>query len=62
MRHVALLLLIAGLSSSPMASAGEHEQSAASAPVRTGKERLIDKGSDEQRIDDCKVPSASGLA
>ena len=27
-----------------------------SAPVRTGKERLSDKGSDEQRVDDCKVP------
>jgi hypothetical protein len=27
-----------------------------SAPVRTGKERLSDKPSDEQRVDDCKVP------
>jgi hypothetical protein len=27
-----------------------------SAPVRTGKERLSDKASDEQRVDDCKVP------
>ena len=26
------------------------------APVRTGKERLSDKASDEQRVDDCKVP------
>jgi hypothetical protein len=25
-------------------------------PVRTGKERLSDKASDEQRADDCKVP------
>ena len=25
-------------------------------PVRTGKERLSDKASDEQRVDDCKVP------
>jgi len=24
--------------------------------VRTGKERLTDKSSDEQRVDDCKVP------
>lgn len=23
---------------------------------KTGKERLSDKGSDEQRVDDCKVP------
>jgi hypothetical protein len=28
------------------------------APVRTGKERLTDKASDEQRVDDCKVPPA----
>ncbi|MFE0759046.1 hypothetical protein ACFW16_34120 [Inquilinus sp. NPDC058860] len=25
-------------------------------PVRTGKERLGDKASDEQRVDNCKVP------
>ena len=28
----------------------------AGSPVRTGKERLSDKASDEQRADDCKVP------
>jgi hypothetical protein len=27
-----------------------------SAPVRTGKERLGNKWSDEQRVDNCKVP------
>jgi len=26
------------------------------APVKTGKERLSDKASDEQRVDNCKVP------
>jgi len=26
------------------------------APVRTGKERLSSKASDEQRVDNCKVP------
>ncbi len=26
------------------------------APTHTGKERLSDKASDEQRVDDCKVP------
>jgi hypothetical protein len=26
--------------------------------VRTGKERLSDKASDEQRVNDCKVPPA----
>jgi hypothetical protein len=25
-------------------------------PVKTGKERLSDKSSDEQRVDNCKVP------
>jgi hypothetical protein len=28
----------------------------APAPVRTGKERLGEKWSDEQRVDNCKVP------
>jgi hypothetical protein len=26
------------------------------APIRTGKERLGGKASDEQRVDNCKVP------
>lgn len=30
----------------------------ARAAVLTGKERLSDKASDEQRVDDCKVPAA----
>lgn len=30
----------------------------APAPARTGKERLSDKASDGQRVDDCKVPPA----
>ena len=25
-------------------------------PDKTGKERLVDKASDEQRVDNCKVP------
>ncbi len=31
---------------------------AAGHPTLTGKERLTDKGSDEQRVDDCNVPVA----
>jgi hypothetical protein len=32
-------------------------------PVRTGKERLADKASDEQRVDNCKVaPDRRGRA
>lgn len=30
----------------------------APAPVKTGKERLSSKASDEQRVDNCKVPPA----
>ena len=30
----------------------------APAPVKTGKERLGSKASDEQRVDNCKVPPA----
>jgi hypothetical protein len=36
--------------------AADPEQAAAAAPARTGKERLSDKASDEQRTNDCKVP------
>ena len=39
----------------PARSSDPHE---GLAPARTGKERLTDKGSDEQRVDDCKVPPA----
>jgi hypothetical protein len=35
----------------PPATAAEAE-----GPVKTGKERLSDKASDEQRVDNCKVP------
>lgn len=35
-----------------------HQPSAALGLSKTGKERLSDKGSDEQRVDDCKVPQA----
>jgi hypothetical protein len=30
--------------------------SSAQSAVKTGKERLGDKGTDEQRVDNCKVP------
>jgi hypothetical protein len=56
MHHVALALLLVGLASVPVISAAAHDQTPASASARTGKERLTDKASDEQRVDDCKVP------
>ena len=60
MQHIACVLLLGILVTGPVAfaansSTGLTEQSA---PVRTGKERLSDKGSDEQRANDCKVPLA----
>lgn len=57
MRYVALAVALGGLMSAPVPviPAGGYV-SAASAPVRTGKERLSDKASDEQRVNDCKVP------
>jgi hypothetical protein len=33
------------------------EANVPSSPVRTGKERLGEKWTDEQRVDNCKVPS-----
>src|SRR3546814_2405583 len=37
-------------------SAGLVAGAAGTGPVKTGKERLSDKASDEQRVNDCKVP------
>ena len=57
-RAVALTLALqAGLAA---ADEGAREDSDAkqieAAPIRTGKERLGGKASDEQRMDNCKVP------
>ena len=43
---------------SALAANYDHQPSAASGISKTGKERLSDKGSDEQRVNDCKVPQA----
>jgi hypothetical protein len=53
---LALVLACATLPPIPAAQASEHDQVSVSAPAATGKERLSDKASDEQRVDDCKVP------
>jgi hypothetical protein len=53
---LALLLACVILPPNPAAQASEHDQVSVSAPAATGKERLSDKASDEQRVDDCKVP------
>ena len=38
------------------AERGRPEAPAPTTPAKTGKERLGDKASDEQRVSDCKVP------
>ena len=53
---LALVLACATLPSTPTAQASEHSQISVSPPAATGKERLSDKASDEQRVDDYKAP------
>lgn len=48
------LLFAAGLGAGTTAMAGD--AGTAPVPEKTGKERLSDKASDEQRVDDCNVP------
>ena len=66
-RHVArtcilaawsLALLIACAPLDRVAAADGDRPGAFAAATKTGKERLTDKASDEQRVDDCKVPPA----
>jgi hypothetical protein len=57
MWQIALAILMAGSSPGPIVQANPDQPAVAvRAPARTGKERLSDKASDEQRVDDCKVP------
>jgi hypothetical protein len=62
MRHIVLVFatLLAGAADARvvLAEDGQPQSAAPATGGRTGKERLGDKGSDEQRIDDCKVPKA----
>jgi hypothetical protein len=62
MRHTFLILiaLLAGVAAGPVIREDPGKQRAHVTPAasKTGKERLSDKGSDEQRLDDCKVAQA----
>ena len=49
------LILLAALAASDATSGADGEVSN-TRPIRTAKERLGGKASDEQRIDNCKVP------
>lgn len=58
-RVVILSLFCAGLAAGAPALAGDAgtpQTPSHGSPVKTGKERLSDKASDEQRVDDCNVP------
>jgi hypothetical protein len=58
MRRIGLAMLVAALAlgEEVLADSPRGAPPAGLAVVRTGKERLSDKASDEQRVDDCKVP------
>ena len=59
MRLALLAALLAGVVLGPaLAADHDHPASALLAVAKTGKERLSDEGSDEQRVDGCKVPQA----
>jgi len=46
-----------GIAQAQSSAATRPAMSEAPAPARTGKERLGNKWSDEQRVDNCKVPA-----
>ena len=59
MRSAVLVLAMAvcaGVAQAQPSAATRPAKSDSSGPVRTGKERLGNKWSDEQRVDNCKVP------
>ncbi len=59
MRLAFLVIPLVGIVlASPLAAEHDQPSSAAQGFAKTAKERLSDKGSDEQRVDDCKVPQA----
>jgi len=56
-RPIVLTLLLASLTfGSVIGFARDRPVNAMLAAAKTGKERLGDKASDEQRVNDCKVP------
>ena len=56
---IVFAVLFAGAATRPAIAADPTSPSPAPPGIHlTGKERLSDKGSDEQRVDDCKVPPA----
>ncbi len=56
MLPIILAISLAGATPGAHVPPGASYPDAVFAAAKTGKERLTDKGSDEQRVDDCKVP------
>lgn len=52
----AAIALSSGIAQAQPSAGARPATSESPAPVRTGKERLGNKWSDEQRVDNCKVP------
>jgi hypothetical protein len=52
----AALALSAGIAQAQPAAGARPAKTESPGPVRTGKERLGNKWSDEQRVDNCRVP------
>ena len=52
----AAVALFSGIAHAQPTAATGPAKTERSSPVRTGKERLGNKWSDEQRVDNCKVP------
>ena len=57
--HTIIALILLGYTMLSPAQATEPTRDAPTpqAPLKTAKERLSDKASDEQRVNDCKVPA-----
>ena len=57
-RVVAMTAIVAlGLAATGASAPAADDAQVQAEPTRTGKERLGGKGSDEQRVDNCKVPT-----
>ena len=62
MRAVIASVMLGCIAAAGLAQASQYEAGPSAAPaqptaLKTGKERLGEKATDEQRVDDCKVPS-----
>jgi hypothetical protein len=54
---ISVILLGYAMLNPAQATEPTREAASSQAPVKTAKERLSDKASDEQRVNDCKVPA-----